>query len=537
MLRTIELHGSLGKQFGEKHRFSVESIPEVIRALGYQIEGFFEAISEGSFQILRDGKAISEEHIHLRFGKVSSIDIVPVIGGEKGGKSGAGKVILGLVLIAATVITAGAAGVFTAPTLAGTLGPTLGTAAGLGATAFGSVTFGQLAAFGALIAAGGIAQILSPTPEVGDNTLREAPDQRASFLLNSQVNTVEEGGAVPLIYGKTRVGSTVVSAGLFAQDIDTTLSGQVDSDFFTEMIMVLDEGSTGLHRGYHAPTQTPRYTSTDELDTQFGNHVSVPERGLIIPEDFSGELDPGTVNNASVYRVYEYWDTAGALRLADSVVTVDASIPSTEDHTNDFNGQLSPSEYDVFPDPEDIGDYFQIGLKVKFEEISIDVTVGGVGGVVSWQYWNGSSWANLSGVTDNTNGFTTTGVQTVTWTRPSNWDKLSSLYLVRARVTTVYSTNPRAAEGTITVASHQIALVLSGSERPKDFVDSLKIEDDMETVLFDKNTDFADLYRPGVAPLATFAHLGTVWIWEIDELAWQLPVEGSILTLTLGYST
>lgn len=45
----------------------------------------------------------------------------------------------------------------------------------------------------------------------------DKPDERASFVFNQAVNTIEQGGPVPLVYGRFKTGSTVVSAGIDAE--------------------------------------------------------------------------------------------------------------------------------------------------------------------------------------------------------------------------------------------------------------------------------------------------------------------------------
>lgn len=120
------------------------------------------------------------------------------------------------------------------------------------------------------------------------------------------------------------------------------------------------------------------------------------------------------------------------------------------DETADANS-VTDADFVPFPATEAIGDYAAFGLVSKFAQISFDYANGtaGVGGSVTWQYWNGTAWASLGGVIDNTAGFTAAAADglTATWTIPTDWAKRSinssaSLYYVRARVAGTYSTNP-----------------------------------------------------------------------------------------------
>ncbi len=44
-------------------------------------------------------------------------------------------------------------------------------------------------------------------------------DQHQSYILSGPINTMNEGGAIPVLYGAPIVGSTVISAGLEIEQI------------------------------------------------------------------------------------------------------------------------------------------------------------------------------------------------------------------------------------------------------------------------------------------------------------------------------
>ena len=66
---------------------------------------------------------------------------------------------------------------------------------------------------------GGVAQLLAPDVDSGDPQTYEKPEAKASFLFNGPVNTAEQGGPVPLVYGRVITGSHVVSSGLSTEKI------------------------------------------------------------------------------------------------------------------------------------------------------------------------------------------------------------------------------------------------------------------------------------------------------------------------------
>lgn len=130
----------------------------------------------------------------------------------------------------------------------------------------------------------------------------------------------------------------------------------------------------------------------------------------------------------------------------DNTPADNAFVDETSDANSDTDADFLP-----FPATEATGDYVAFGVTNEFAQIRFDYANGtaGVGGVVIWEYWDGTAWSSLGGVTDNTTGFTAAAADnlTVTWTVPTDWATMTinssaSLYYVRARITTIYSTNP-----------------------------------------------------------------------------------------------
>lgn len=135
----------------------------------------------------------------------------------------------------------------------------------------------------------------------------------------------------------------------------------------------------------------------------------------------------------------------------------DASAGTFVDETTDANS-TADADWTVFPGTEATGDYVAIGFTEEFTRLVFDYANGtaGVGGSVTWEYWNGDAWVALSNVTDATAGFTTAAADnlSVTWTRPTDWaarviNSGKPLYYVRARITAVYTTNPVLDQGFI----------------------------------------------------------------------------------------
>lgn len=225
-MKRVVLRGELGKQFGRIHSFELNTPAEAIRALCVNFEGFQQALVEsadrGIGYIVQVGKtAISPEtELHFPTGETEEISITPVLAGAGGAGS---KIAIGIGLIALSFLLPGA-GLFGTTSIFG-VGAAQGGAilAGLG-TAVSSI--------GVSLILAGTAQLLSPQPadvpgltgptgrvDSFDPARNDPADNRSSYIYNGAVNLTAQGNPVPVCYGRMRVGSVVVSAGVSTTDI------------------------------------------------------------------------------------------------------------------------------------------------------------------------------------------------------------------------------------------------------------------------------------------------------------------------------
>jgi predicted phage tail protein len=239
-LRTVHLHGELGRLFGKKHRLAVATPSEAVSALSANRKGFRQYFwrKEAAYTFVR-GKSVKRgtmmllQELPMLLGK-EDFHIVPATrGAGGGGGKGVGMIVLGAVAVAGAFFTGGASlGLFGAE-LATSVGgvaaadATMGlfsTGLGLGAdvAGLGLMSAGSLGMLGATMAVGGISQLITPTPQASAGTYAamEAPNARVSFLYNGPANTMEQGGPVPMIYGRMRVGSTLLSASLQNDEVN-----------------------------------------------------------------------------------------------------------------------------------------------------------------------------------------------------------------------------------------------------------------------------------------------------------------------------
>jgi predicted phage tail protein len=221
-MKDICLYGHLAECFGPLHRYEVSSIQEAMWALDVNHDGrFFKEIrKDGLYQIVcgpdLDGDLLDENQLTMQFNGNTAFHFYPIIEGSEISGKGIAMAVIGVALIA-TGIGVGLAG----------MGTAIGGFAGVMGTAvpgtFGLMTWGGVTLLGATLALSGISQLLSPSVST-DYDSREAAKDRKSSLFNGPVNTVEQGGCIPVVFGRHWIGTTVVSAAL------TVIDEAIDED-------------------------------------------------------------------------------------------------------------------------------------------------------------------------------------------------------------------------------------------------------------------------------------------------------------------
>lgn len=222
-MKTVVLRGELGKKFGRFHKFDLNTPAEAIRALSANFDGFQQELCEagerGVGYMVQVGKDIvdSLDEIDFPTGQTEEISITPVLQGAGGG--GVGQIFAGVALIAAAIllgpIGAGAGALFTAGSGVATAVGYVGAALLLGGTAqLLSPTISDTAG-----AASSLSPIRQRSRESFSAINNEIADNRGSYIFNGAVNLTAQGNPVPLCYGRMKIGSVVISAGLSVEDI------------------------------------------------------------------------------------------------------------------------------------------------------------------------------------------------------------------------------------------------------------------------------------------------------------------------------
>lgn len=201
MIRKVHLYGHLRRKFGDVFELDADTPADVIRALNANFPGtFMESIREGSYRLVRGhvkrGMDFDETQLDFKLGK-ADFHLMPAMIGSGGRGGGILKIVLGVALIGLAVFSAG---VFTAG-LAGLATP-------IGGGILGGLTYGNLAMLGLALVAGGVASLMTSKEKPKQEVKREE-----SFTFSGPRNAQEQGGPVPLIYGRVMTGSIPISAG------------------------------------------------------------------------------------------------------------------------------------------------------------------------------------------------------------------------------------------------------------------------------------------------------------------------------------
>jgi len=199
MLRKLKLYGELAEFIGHKEfEVKVNSISHAVSFLVCNFPKSEAYIAGRSYKVLVGDYEVKEDELAHPIGQ-SDLHFVPVIAGA-GGEGGLGSVLTGAALIGASFIP-------------GLQAVTIGTF-GLSAPVALSTVAGTT---GALLALGGVSQMLTPLPKSPDFSSEQDP--RISFKFSGLQNTSRAGTPVPVVYGEIFTGSVVISAGVDTEQV------------------------------------------------------------------------------------------------------------------------------------------------------------------------------------------------------------------------------------------------------------------------------------------------------------------------------
>ena len=171
------------------------------------------------------------------------------------------------------------------------------------------------------------------------------------------------------------------------------------------------------------------YSETTDLASGLsGNRKLVFKKG--VPPYAAESFDTSSTAIVDYHAVFDKVWTSIASTFTDR--TTAAGSTTTADVTMPTNSVTSDAIY--------------FGKTQKFDSLSWVVSTNGAGGVMTWEYWNGSTWAALTFTASSNTNFQGNGWGA--FTDPSDWatttvnSESTAYYYVRARVSTTYTTTP-----------------------------------------------------------------------------------------------
>jgi len=207
-MKVVKVYGALRKRLGQcRFEFEVGTPAQAIKALCVNFPGLDKWLIDSEqtgmgFRVTVGKERITQEDASVAVLPWSERDVFSIAPVVAGAGQGFGQVLAGIGLVALAIV-AGPAG-------AGFLGLGAGFISGATASAV-SVALGGI---GASLILGGVAQMLSPQPDISALQRGKEAARLESFSFSGIVNTSQQGMPVPIVYGRAFVGSAVLSSGL-----------------------------------------------------------------------------------------------------------------------------------------------------------------------------------------------------------------------------------------------------------------------------------------------------------------------------------
>ena len=193
-MKVVKVYGALRKFLGGRCRFEFEADTpaQALKALCVNFPGLGKWLIDREADGVHFRVTVGREKITtaapdalvLPWSEREVFSITPVI---VGAGEGIGNVLIGIGLIALSAFVPIAV--------------------------FGIALNSAIMGIGVTMALSGVAQMISPQPEIGFNKGKESA-RLESFTFSGIVNTSKQGLPVPIAYGRVFTGSAVISSGL-----------------------------------------------------------------------------------------------------------------------------------------------------------------------------------------------------------------------------------------------------------------------------------------------------------------------------------
>ena len=286
--------GEMGDKFGSEWECVDTNMRDILKCINVQTEGLQEYLLDCHFKNIefsvQSGDNLIEEfpELYLNIARDELI-ITPVPAGS--GK-GLGKLITGLLLLAAFFFMPGIGTAFTSGGAAGASVAAGGAAGGItvsGALASGAtlnLAGSAVMMLGANLALMGLAEMSAPDP---DGTTDDP-----SYLFNGAQNHIEQGKPVPLLYGELTIGGAPIyqgyTPGLHNQytkgvtTIGATNSGNRRAGANTYSGQYTDYGASNAGTPSNQPSSDWVGSGTNTFDSVMDYINDIPGAVTVFPE-------------------------------------------------------------------------------------------------------------------------------------------------------------------------------------------------------------------------------------------------------------
>jgi predicted phage tail protein len=240
-MQLVMLAGELGEKYGTHHEYyNLRTPADAIKLLCLNHprlqKDLMTAHQNGvGYKLIQSGAAMGYDELHLPFGSRPMM-LVPVISGSGGSTT---QILVGVGLVAASFLLPGA-GLFGAQAI-GTGLFAAGTAGGVAVGgAFATALGTGLSAIGASLILGGVANMISPQPELpklgsrrmdgtnfrgpGPQGVSRGASGQQSYAYTGPANTVGNGSTIPVVYGRAMLGGHMLSVAVEATDVSDPIA-------------------------------------------------------------------------------------------------------------------------------------------------------------------------------------------------------------------------------------------------------------------------------------------------------------------------
>jgi len=194
-MRLVKVYGQLAQRLGQRvFKAAVDSPAEAVRFLCANFPGLDQWLIDSqqdgiAYRVKVSKTTVGLEDLTMNCDSDATISITPVMTGAGGPTT---QILAGIGLVAFSLLLPG-----------------------VGA-AIGGATMTKIGLIGGALILGGTAQLITPKPPPigGVNKPLDNPSALQSYNFSGIQNTSTQGTPIPVVYGKTIVGSVTLSAGI-----------------------------------------------------------------------------------------------------------------------------------------------------------------------------------------------------------------------------------------------------------------------------------------------------------------------------------